>query len=575
VHVSNKLEFSRGDVVAGKYEVVDLLDESPLGLTYRAKHQATSKYVRVLMLRPGIANRDAKDQLLQAFKQAKEIKHGNLIKLGELGEHQGLAYVTMEDFEGQTLREMLQEYKIQGTPWDVKEAAQITIQVLEAIEAGAAAGFVFKALRPEYVLIRTKRTGPKKQNFVAEIKLLGIGLWDLVPAATLAEDEFTRGEAQYMAPELKSFEPKATERCDVYSAGVIFYEMIVGVAPVGTFQLPRSRRPDLPEHVNNVAELALAHAPEDRYQTSRDFIMDIQRIFDGSAMDAGPGIRILTPLLFVGLILALFLVAAVGLILFNLRPDPEKVAEANDALARKQMVEQVRANMPTPEAIKQVLDRHPPNMAFIPAGAYLAGASETEKLDRENGLAQPGEPVNAVTEVPGFVIDLFEFPNLKGAAPMIDVTHDVAAKECEKVGKRLCSTQEWQKACKGPNMYAYAYGDTFDPEFCGNGLDEPYRSGARDACKSGWGPYDMSGNFREWTSTPLAGSTARFETKGGVRTSPERGTRCSYSKDESVAFSDKSIGFRCCRDADAPPWTAPPPEPVPADGTAPPAPAPQ
>lgn len=556
--MSNKLEFSRGDEIAKKYEVIDLLDESPLGLTYRVKHLKTSKYVRLMVLRPKIANRDAKEQLIRAFKDAKGCKHDNLIKLGELGEHNGLAYVTMEDFDGTTLRELIAEYKIQGTPFNVKEAAQITIQILEGVEASNAAGFVFKALRPEYVLIKTRRTGPRKQNFVANVKLIGMGFWDLVPSAVLAEDEFSRGEAQYIAPELKSFEPKPTERCDVYSSGVMFYEMVVGTAPVGTFQLPKTRRPDLPDHVNNVAELALAHSPDDRYQTARDFIMDIQRIFDGSAEESSSHLKLLTPIIGIAMGLAILGVFAIAVILFNLRPDPVKVALANDAKARNAVVETVREGMPSQAEMKALLQNHPANMAYIPGGPYLAGALEIEKFEKHNSLAQAGEPVNEVREVKGYVIDLFEHPNLKTSAPTLEYTAAAAAKACEAEGKRLCTASEWEKACKGPSMYAYSYGDTFDPSFCGDGLDETYRSGAHDACRSGWGVYDMSGNFREWTSTIQPGSNNRIQVKGGVRAAAEKGTRCAFSKDERANYSDKAISFRCCRDADAPKWVPPP-----------------
>ncbi|MEZ4323060.1 MAG: SUMF1/EgtB/PvdO family nonheme iron enzyme [Myxococcota bacterium] len=552
--MTNKLEFSRGDEIAKKYEVVDLLDESPLGLTYRVKHTSSGKYVRLLVLRPRIANRDAKEQLISAFKEAKSAKHDNLIKLGELGEHAGLAYVTMEDFDGTTLRELIQEYKIQGKPFDVKEAAQITIQILEAVEAAKEAGFVFKALRPEYVLVKTRRTGPRKQNFVANVKLIGMGFWDLVPSAVLAEDEFSRGEAQYIAPELKSFEPKPTERCDVYSTGVMFYEMVVGTAPVGTFQLPKTRRPDLPDHVNNVAELALAHSPEDRYQTARDFIIDIQRIFDGSAEESSRNLALLTPIVAVAMLFALLGIVAVALILFNLRPDPIKQALAEDATARNDVVQKVIAGMPAEAEMKALTQNHPPNMAYVPGGPYLSGAMRMEKLQNQ---AQAGEPVNEARELPGYMIDLFEFPNKQNAAPTLELTQEQAAKECENVGKRLCTSAEWEKACKGPQMYAYSYGDTFDPDFCGNGLDETYRSGNKAACKSGWGVYDMSGNFREWTSTAQVNTTNRVEVKGGVRAAAEKGTRCAYSKDERVSYSDKSIGFRCCRDADAPKWEPP------------------
>ena len=180
---TSKLEYSRGDVIAGKYEVIDLLDESPLGLMYRARHLKSGKYIRITMLRPSIAGRDHKNEIITAFKHARELQHKNLTKVGELGEHEGTAFYTMEDFEGITLRELLQEYKVQGKQFAVKDAAQITIQVLEGLNAAHANTLVMRALRPEYVLVNVRYTGPRKQNFVAQVKVAGTAFWGLVPVA--------------------------------------------------------------------------------------------------------------------------------------------------------------------------------------------------------------------------------------------------------------------------------------------------------------------------------------------------------------------------------------------------------
>ena len=330
--------------------------------------------------------------------------------------------------------------------------------------------------------------------------------------------------------------------------------MIVGTAPVGTFQLPTTRRPELPEHVNNIAELALAHSPEDRYQTARDFVMDIQRIFDGSAMESTGSKMMSIPLLIGGVMIGLCFLGLFAIILFNLRPNAEKVAEANDAAIRKNVVEEARDAIPSSKKLKQVLANHPPNMAYIPAGEYLSGAMEVEKF---NNLARPGEPTNIVKQVDAFVIDMFEYPNSPNAKPMLKLTALEAQKECEKVGKRLCTANEWEKACKGPNMYAYSYGDTFDPSFCGNGLDDLGLTGSRPTCKNAYGVFDMSGNFREWTSTVVQGTNNRLQVRGGVRAAAEKGTRCAFSKDERRSMTDKSISFRCCRDADAPKFVPP------------------
>jgi len=542
--VSNQIELSRGDVLAKKYEVVDLLDESPLGVTYRVKHLDSGKYVRLLLMRPKTAGKEQRDQLVAAFKAAKAITHPHLVKFGELGEHNGVAYVTFEDFEGGTLRELLQEYKINSKQFAVKEAAQICMQILEGLEELHKSGIVLRALRPEYVLVNVRWTGPRRQTFVAQTKLVGAGFWSLIPSAVLAEDEFTRGEAQYIAPELKSFEPVPSPRSDVYSAGVIFYEMLVGTAPVGTFQLPKVRRPDLPDHVNDVVELALAHAPEDRYPSGQDFANDIQRTFQDASLVQDPPMRpIVTPLAWV---MALALVVFIGVILFNLRPNPALQAEAADSQIRAEVFDEYQASAPSPEEFRQVYARHPKNMIYVPTGPYVAG-----RLHTENDGAFRSEPLAERRSTAGFLIDMFEHPNLKGGQPAHAVSFSDAERLCKESSKRLCSAEEWERACKGPQSTVYSYGDTYDQDFCGKGVEDPHAAGAKPDCKSQWGVFDMSGSFREWTST--ASKTGRYLVKGGLKSQPEKGTRCAKSTDESVGFVDSSISFRCCRDLDAPP----------------------
>ena len=125
-----------------------------------------------------------------------------------------------------------------------------------------------------------------------------------------------------------------------------------------------------------------------------------------------------------------------------------------------------------------------------------------------------------------------------------------AADACEQIGKRLCTEAEWEKACKGPGNWIYSYGDTYDAEMCGGGVDSPYTIGERDTCVSGYGVWGMSGGPREWTATTAGSSGNRQVVKGGMRSNNERGSRCAFAVDESAAFADATLSFRCCMSAD-------------------------
>ena len=129
------------------------------------------------------------------------------------------------------------------------------------------------------------------------------------------------------------------------------------------------------------------------------------------------------------------------------------------------------------------------------------------------------------------------------------MTYLEAEAACEERGKRMCSSAEWEKACKGPMNYVYSYGDTFDPSFCGEGLDTPaYPAGSKQECRSGWGVFDMSGNFREWTATATGKSGNRRVVRGGQRGNAAKGTRCAAAVDLAVGYRDKTLSFRCCKD---------------------------
>jgi serine/threonine protein kinase len=539
--VSAKLEYSRGERIADKYEVVDLLGSHPLGLTYRAKHTSSGHYVQVTLLRPSIATPERAADVKAAYEYAKSLDHKSLIRLGELSEHDGVPFFVTEDMEAKTLREVLQEHKIAGHPLGLKEASQIIGQVLEVVQLVNQNGRPIRALRPEYVYVSIRHTGPKQKNFVAHVKLFGIGFWDLVPSGVLAEDEFSRSEAQYLAPELKSFQPTPTERSDVYSVGVMFYEMLVGTAPIGTFQLPRSQRPDLPDHVDTVIELALAHSPEDRYQTARDCGNDVQRIFEGGRTSQDPNHGTKLTIAILSGVAAAFLVLGV-MTWRSVQHDPAAEAQTL-VMQQRASIEQAHPK-PTAAELQAVEAQHPENMAYIPAGPYLSGKLPTE----ERGLTGSTEPTAKTTDVSAFLIDRFEYPNVKGRVPVHGVSHAEAEQYCEEAGKRLCSANEWEKACKGHGNLIYAYGDTYDDDFCGVGNGDHYASGDRSECNTDWRVYDMSGNFREWTSTVPQGSETRRIVKDGLRTNPMKGLRCASFSDESVGFKERSLSFRCCLD---------------------------
>ncbi|ATB42243.1 hypothetical protein CYFUS_007721 [Cystobacter fuscus] len=182
----------------------------------------------------------------------------------------------------------------------------------------------------------------------------------------------------------------------------------------------------------------------------------------------------------------------------------------------------------------------PKGMRRVSGGTFKMG-----KETAEEGTA--AEPLLMPRQVATFCIDEFEFPNQAGAVPRVDVTWEEARAECAGLGKRLCTEDEWEKACKGPGSLRYPYGATFDAQGCntqGN-AGEPAASGSFARCRSGYGVADMSGNVAEWTSSSMGGAD-RVQ-KGGAFDRQQPSVRCSARLSAEPDSGSASVGFRCCK----------------------------
>ncbi len=195
------------------------------------------------------------------------------------------------------------------------------------------------------------------------------------------------------------------------------------------------------------------------------------------------------------------------------------------------------------------------------------------RFDRDAWLAKSKD---MATKPMHFCMDRFEYPNRKGAYPVIFINFNESKAMCEEQGKRLCTEEEWTFACEGEEATPYPYGYERAPDKCP--IDRKWRafnekplskrdtfeammeldrlwqgeaSGASPGCRSPFGVYDMSGNVDEWTHSVREYEKNQSILKGGywgpVRTRCRPATR---SHDENHIFYQQ--GFRCCSDAPPP-----------------------
>lgn len=575
---------TRGDVINGRYEIVRGLGDGLLGATYLAKHLASEKHVAIKFLHaPLVRFPKDRERLEAAFRSAKALKHESIIRYGELGNFESTVFFTQEYYKAQSLRELMNEYLKEGKAFTLQEACQITIKILEAIQHLADNDVVHRHLKPENVLIHSKPVGPGGQ-VVRTVKLTDVALADIVNPSIFAEGYVSREEARYLAPELAGFGHAGSSASDLYAVGVILYELLVGQPPRGTYLSPTQLRSDLPDHIDDIVEVAMAADPADRYPTPRDMINDIQQSFQGLIMSEKP--RTSLKNIMMGLGAALAVVTLAGMYASTLTPeDQKKSATAISADADARVRARVQAQTKMPVDLKKMNSAHK-EMLFVPGGPFVKGRLQQEpmyrkvlrvKLDKEGKpvvgadekpvleptgqrkpVASQSEPLRQVVNVPAFYIDRYEFPNDPTAddgapnMPTHKVTWQQAADMCTDRGKRLCTEEEWEKACKGPENEIYGYGDVYDQVKCGDGVDEIHHLGQTKDCISGYGVADLSGNLREWTASKPGGKEGRRLVKGGLRSNNERGSRCAYANDERENYADHTLGFRCCLSVEVP-----------------------
>ncbi len=182
----------------------------------------------------------------------------------------------------------------------------------------------------------------------------------------------------------------------------------------------------------------------------------------------------------------------------------------------------------------------PAGMATIKAGRFVSGS------DANDPMRAFGDQSAHTESTASYCIDLYEYPNQRGREPVGGYTWARAKKACEGLGKRLCSEDEWERACKGPNGAKFPFGGSFEPGICNVGEGgRPAAAGEFGRCRSGYGVADMSGNVAEWTASRMGDGKV---IKGGSVEQAAFTARCSARASESSSAHSDTLGFRCCAD---------------------------
>ncbi|HUJ09226.1 MAG TPA: protein kinase [Verrucomicrobiae bacterium] len=248
-------------------EIVELIGRGGMGAVYKARQKRLDRLVALKVL-PFSVSRDPAfaERFIREAKALARLTHPHIVTVHDFGQKDGLFYFVMEFVDGLNLRQLLDAAKISP-----REALAIVPQICDALQYAHDKGIVHRDIKPENILLA--KDGTVKIADFGLAKLVGLEAKDL----TITGKGDVMGTPHYMAPEQVEHPQDVDHRADIYSLGVVFYQMLTGELPLGKFA-PPSRKVQIDVRLDEVVLRALEKEPEHRYQHASDVKTQVETI---------------------------------------------------------------------------------------------------------------------------------------------------------------------------------------------------------------------------------------------------------------------------------------------------------
>src|SRR5262245_29206697 len=259
------------DLIPG-YRLETLIGRGGMGEVFRATQLSLGRTVAIKLLSTELAKDDA--SVARFDKEAAALaalSHPNIVAILDKGRAAETYFLVMEHIDGCSLRQVMRS---PATP-DVGASLRAALQVCRAMEYAHGRGVIHRDLKPENILFDEQAGGIPK---VSDFGLAAFTDKDTPSRFHLTESHMAMGTFAYMAPEQRLDARKADHRADIYSLGVILFELLVGELPIGNFEPPSRRKPGLHRHVDMVVGRCLKSTPEERYQNTTELIADLEPV---------------------------------------------------------------------------------------------------------------------------------------------------------------------------------------------------------------------------------------------------------------------------------------------------------
>lgn len=273
---------AKGQLINDRYEIEKLIGEGGMANVYLARDTILDRKVAVKVLRGDLAG---DEKFVRRFQRealsASSLSHPNIVEIYDVGEDEGNFYIVMEFIEGKTLKQLIKKRGVLSLP----ETMDIMLQLLDALASAHDSYIIHRDIKPQNIMI--------KESGLVKITDFGIAM--ALNSAQLTQTNSVMGSVHYLPPEQASGKG-STIRSDIYSLGILMFEMLTGKVPFRGDSaveialkhmkepLPSVREinPVVPQSVENIILKAAAKNPKNRYKDVREMADDIRTCLDES-----------------------------------------------------------------------------------------------------------------------------------------------------------------------------------------------------------------------------------------------------------------------------------------------------
>ena len=264
----------------GKYRLLEPLGRGGMAQVYRAYHPQLDRYVAIKVLRSDLV--EEAEFLARFQREARSVaalRHPNIVQVYDADVQDGIYYMVMELLEGDTLKARLNAYRTSNQRMPLAEVIHVLADLLAGLGYAHGEGIIHRDIKPANILLSRR----------GQAVLTDFGIAQIIGGTQYTLSGALMGTLSYMAPE-QGLENLCDIRSDLYSLGIVFYEMLTGKPPFDAdtplailmkhlndpLPLPRQLNPDIPQAFERVVLKALAKRPEDRYQTAAEMAKALQ-----------------------------------------------------------------------------------------------------------------------------------------------------------------------------------------------------------------------------------------------------------------------------------------------------------